>query len=273
MELRTAHSRADRGQPDVAVGARRRAEIPNQRHPPMAESVLPNGRVHPTAGGTTTYPWSQHAHTEKPALHWLDFGGSGPVLHGPGIGRTAIGSESTADPPKNRHEGYRRGPGGNWTMPSGAFPPKGRWERCGQQTPEARLWPHDRSFGGRELRWPPKGEADKHTQVAPLGFGRHISLNEDHLFPDHQWTLPVAICRNRLRTHGGARNLRVRSGARRERQRGVSSLLSVVRTGSHSVGTRPEHSSSSPPQSLSARMEIEGSCPRACLASPGALIT
>ena len=38
-----------------------------------------------------------------------------------------------------------------------------------------------------------KAKRNKHTQVAPLGFWLHVSFNEGHLLPDHQWTLPVAI--------------------------------------------------------------------------------
>jgi hypothetical protein len=166
----------------------------SQPAPPTQSGTCPRQLPHSsTAGGTAIYPCSQHAHTEKSALHWLDFGRRGPLLHGAGVRWTAIGSESTADPPKNRHEGCRRGLGGNWTMPSGACASIGRCELRGRQNPEARQSPYDRSFSGRQLRRPPKVEAYKRTQVAPLGFWLHVSVNEGHLFPNHQWTLPMAI--------------------------------------------------------------------------------
>jgi hypothetical protein len=175
------------------VGARHES-LDSQLAPPTPWRHLPYPAAHTsTTSGTAIYPWSQHAYTEKSALNWLDFGRRGPLLHGPGIRRIAIGGESAADPPKNRHERYRRGPGCNWTMPSGAFPSIGRCALCGQQNPETCLYRHFRSFGGRQLRRPPKDEANKHTQVAPLGFWLRTSFNEGHLFPDHQWTLLVAI--------------------------------------------------------------------------------
>jgi hypothetical protein len=193
MELRCHSHELIGARRTSPVGARHEGRVSQPALPTQAGTSSPQRPRSSTAGGTAIYPWSHHAYTEKPTLHWLDFGRRGPVLHGAGIRWTAIGSEPTADPPKNRHEGYRRGPGGNWTMPTGACPSIGRCELCGRQNPEARISTYDRSFGGRQLRRPPKGEAYKCTQVAPLGFWLHVSVNEGHLLPNHQRTLPVAI--------------------------------------------------------------------------------
>ena len=159
------------------MGARHESRD-SQLAPPTPWRHLPYPAAHSsTASGTAIYPWSQHAYTEKSALHWLDFGRRGPLLHGPGIRRIAIGGESAADPPKNRHERYRRGPGCNWTMPSGALPQSADAHCAVSKTPRHASNGLRRFLGGRQLRTPPKKKRTAHPRWRPLDSGSvHLSM-------------------------------------------------------------------------------------------------
>jgi hypothetical protein len=100
-----------------------------------------------------------------------------PCITRPGIRRIAIGGESAADPPKNRHERYRRGPGCNWTMPSGALPQSADAHCAVSKTPRHASNGLRRFLGGRQLRTPPKKKRTAHPRWRPLDSGSvHLSM-------------------------------------------------------------------------------------------------